>query len=63
MDLIDVQKFSEHNDGYKYIMTIIDCFSRYAMAIPMKSKRTAEVIARLSKAFKEYSIPQKVFGF
>ena len=38
MDLDDMQKFAEYNEGYKYILTVIDCFSRYAMAIPIKSK-------------------------
>ena len=26
MDLVDMQKLAEYNDGYKYIPTVIDCF-------------------------------------
>jgi len=26
-DLVDVQALSKHNDGYKYILTVIDVFS------------------------------------
>lgn len=36
-DLIDVQKYKYQNSHYKYIMTVIDCFSRYAWALPIKS--------------------------
>ena len=44
MDLVDMQKFAEFNDGVKYILTAIDCFSRYAFAIPLKSKKPKEII-------------------
>ncbi len=61
MDLVDLQKFSEFNDDFKYLLTAIDCFSRYAFAIPLKSKKPKEVIEAISIIFKEYGIPQKVF--
>ena len=35
-DLADMQQFAEENDGYKYLLTVIDCFSRFAWAIPIK---------------------------
>ena len=28
IDLIDMQKFSEHSDSQRYILTVIDCFLR-----------------------------------
>lgn len=62
MDLVDMQTFSEFNNGFKYILTVIDCFSRYGMAYPLKSKKPEEVIEGLSKAFKLYGIPLKVFS-
>ena len=45
IDLLDMQKYKKHNDNNKYILTCIDCFSRYAYAEPLKSK-TAEETAR-----------------
>ena len=37
-DLIDMGKLSKWNKGYKYILTVIDVFSRYAWGIPLKNK-------------------------
>lgn len=37
-DLVDMQEFSSRNCGYKYILTVIDCFSKYAWVRPLKSK-------------------------
>jgi transposase InsO family protein len=28
-DLVDVQTLSRHNDGYRYLLTVIDVFSKY----------------------------------
>jgi hypothetical protein len=38
IDLVDMQKHSKLNKGFHYILTIIDVFSKYAWAIPVKRK-------------------------
>lgn len=47
-DLMDMQAFSKVNRGYKYILVIIDAFSKYAWTIPLKQKNKQQV----SEAFK-----------
>src|SRR5258705_1246474 len=42
-DLVDLQSLKKYNDGYAYLLTVIDCFSKYAWVAPMKSKKSAEV--------------------
>ena len=37
-DLADMQAESDHNEGYKYILTVIDVFGRYEWTQPVKSK-------------------------
>ena len=37
-DLADMQEISGSNAGHKYILTVFDVFSKYAWAIPRKSK-------------------------
>ena len=37
-DLCDVSSISEFNDGYKFILTVIDVVSKRAWAFPLKSK-------------------------
>ena len=44
-DLIDLQNLSEFNNDYKYLLVVIDTFSRFAWIEPLKSKKTAEVLA------------------
>lgn len=48
-DLVEMQPFADENDGYRYLLTVIDCFSRYAWAIPIKDKKGDTVL----NAFKE----------
>jgi Integrase core domain len=42
-DLADMRALSKHNRGYAYILVIVDTFSRHAWAIPIKTKKGAEV--------------------
>lgn len=42
-DLIDLSVHSNQNDGFKFILTVIDVFSKYAFAIPMKNKNAQTV--------------------
>ena len=54
-DLVDMQVFSRYNKGYKYILMIIDVFSKYGWAIPLKTKTGLEV----SKAFSNLWLSSK----
>ena len=36
IDLVDMTSLSLYNDGFKFLLTCIDCFSRYAWVVPIK---------------------------
>lgn len=38
MDLVDIQALAEYNDGTRYILTVIDTFTRYAFCRLIKNK-------------------------
>lgn len=48
-DLVEMGNYSTVNKGYKYLMTVIDTFSKYAWAEPTKTKNADDV----SKAFQK----------
>ena len=37
-DLIDVQSIKKENDQFRYLLTVIDIFSKYAFVVPIKNK-------------------------
>lgn len=43
MDLIDVVKDKKQNDGYSFILTCIDVFSKFAWVRPVKNKTGLEI--------------------
>ena len=59
-DLADLTEFAKVNDGYKYILTGIDVFSKYAFAKPLKSKTGQEVASAFAEIFKLGRIPLKI---
>lgn len=48
-DLIEMIPFSKLNRGYKYILCVIDCFTKYAWAVPLKSKTGKDVTNAMSE--------------
>ena len=54
-DLVEMQKFSKWNKGIKYLLMVIDVFSKYGWIKPLKDKKTETV----SKAFDEIFISSK----
>ena len=47
-DLVDMQPYSRWNKGYKYLLTVLDVFSKYAWVEPIKDKK-GETITNASK--------------
>jgi hypothetical protein len=52
-DLVEMIPFSRINQGYKYLLTVIDTFSKVARAIPIKSKKGKDVTAAFAKTLKK----------
>ena len=48
-DLVDMQSLSKANSGFKYILMIIDVFSKYGWAVPLRTKTGPEVAQALGK--------------
>jgi hypothetical protein len=42
-DLLDLQTFARHNNNYRYVVSVIDLFSKYLHLVPLKSKTGADV--------------------
>ena len=42
-DLIDIQAFSKDNNEIKYLLTIIDIFSKFLWIVPLKRKTAVKV--------------------
>jgi transposase InsO family protein len=53
MDLTEVTKIAEHNEGYKYILVVIDCFSRKVWVRLLKNKTAKEVLSNFKNILKE----------
>ena len=52
-DLVDMQAFTKFNRGVKYLLAIIDVFSKYGWLIPLKGKTGKSVTSALKTIFKE----------
>ena len=60
-DLVDMQSLSRSNKGFKYILMIIDVFSKYGWAIPLKTKTGLEVIKAFQSLWRKQPPPQKLW--
>lgn len=52
-DLMDMQSLSRSNKGYRYILILVDAFSRYLVALPLKSKSGKNVAEALDTAYSQ----------
>ena len=59
-DLVDMQKYSRVNKGYKYIFTNIDIFSKYSWSFPLKTKTIKEIRSCFQKFL--MNVNQNIFG-
>ena len=59
-DLADVSLLAKKNKGYRFLLTVIDLFSRYAWVQPLKTKRGEEVAEAFQNIFSEGRIPTRI---
>lgn len=61
-DLVDMQKLSRYNGGNKYLLTIVDAFSKYAWVEPVHSKEDPKMRKAFSEVFKRSAprLPQRL---
>jgi transposase InsO family protein len=56
-DLVDVQGLTKYNDGVKYLLTVIDAFSKFLHIVPLKSKTGKALALAVTLAF------QSIFNY
>ena len=52
-ELADMKAFSKYNQGYNFILVVIDIFSKYGWAIPLKNKEGKTVAEAVKTIFEE----------
>ena len=52
-DLADMQSLSRKNKGIKYLLCVIDLYSKYAFVIPLKDKKGISIVNAFHKMLKQ----------
>ena len=62
VDLADMQSLSRRNKGIKYLLCVIDLYSKYAFVIPLKDKKGISILNAFDKIIKQYNRkPNKIW--
>ena len=62
VDLADRQSLSRKNKGIKYLLYVIDLYSKYAFVIPLKDKKGISILNAFDKIIKQYNRkPNKIW--
>lgn len=59
-DLFDFQKYGRQNSGFKWVLLVVDVFSRLVKCEPLKNKTGAETARGLDKIFSDYAAESKL---
>ena len=51
-DLADMQLLSRYNKGIKFLLCIIDIFSKYPWVVPLKDKKGVSIVAAFQSILK-----------
>ena len=53
VDLADMQLLSKFNKGFRFLLCVIDIFSKYAWVIPLKDKKGVSIVNPFQLILKE----------
>ena len=61
-DLADMQTLSTENDGYHYLLTVVDVLSRFAWVVPVRSKSAKDMLSAFKLLFRQSHprVPQRL---
>ena len=60
-DLASLSYYADDNDGYKYLLSVIDIFSRFGWAEPLKDKTAEEIVSAFDKVLSDGQIPRRLW--
>ena len=52
-DLADMQLISKFNKGFRFLLCVIDIFSKYSRVVPLKDKKGISIVNGFQKILKE----------
>ena len=58
LDLVEMQQFSKWNKGFRYLLMVLDIFSKYGWIVPLKDKKGETVAKAFKTIFKEGRKPE-----
>ena len=51
--LADMQLISKFNHGFRFLLCVIDIFSKYAWVVPLKDKKVVSIVNAFQKILKK----------
>ena len=63
-DLADMQLISKFNKGFRFLLCVIDTFSKYAWVVPLKDKKGVSIVNAFQKILDDSARkPNKIWFF
>ena len=59
-DLVEMQPYSRENQGHRYMLTVIDVFSKFAWAVPVKQKTGKDVSLAMKSILRQGQVPKNL---
>ena len=61
-DLADMQLISKFNKGFRFLLCVIDIFSKYAWVVPLKDKKGVSIVNVFQKILGDFNRkPKKIW--
>ena len=62
IDIIDMTTSAEENNGFRYALVAIDNFTKFAWAVPMKLKKSPDLVKATEEIFEKIGTPKQIYS-
>ena len=62
VDLIDLTRKSQENDGYRYCMVATDNFTKFAWGVAIKDKQPTDVVNAFKEILDKIGTPEQIYS-